>query len=353
MAQQVQPHGSVQGRAILSDTGAPAAGAFVSLLPAAQPQTLPEAGEYIVHEQVHRGDLHATVSADGLFTIDNVPPGDYTVLTYKPGYVSQDAEELQDTHSSDSIEKVRITAGESANVNLALQRGGRIEGQVRIDSGMPLPSASTALNTVAVNVEMETAAGKFVRFGGAAHTDAAGHYSTDELPPGRYIVFAAFPPMMIPTTHGLSSGSGRLVFASGVLRPSRARVVELSKQATLGGVDIVVPTENLHRITGRLIDSAGKAVTECFVRLYPEGEPELPLATPPDRNGNFVFTDLPDDHYIVSFRCDPVTRFLGLTSDGTGIRMLLEKQPFSPAKINVQVSGQDPPALLLRVQPTS
>ncbi|HTV09596.1 MAG TPA: carboxypeptidase-like regulatory domain-containing protein [Candidatus Aquilonibacter sp.] len=353
MAQQAQPSGLVQGRAILSDSGKRAEGALVSLFAVAPPQTFPQYGEYVVHDSIQPADLHATVAGNGTFTIDNVPPGEYSVMIYKPGYIKQDPRQTPGTYSPDSIRRVTVTAGGVAGVSLVLQRGGSIEGQVRFDDGRALPAGRTPMDGIAVNVEMETAPGTFARFGGAAHLDAEGRYDIDGLPPARYIVFLGLPPTMIETTRGLVSAGGRLLFAPGTNRASRARVIALSGEETQSGVDFNIPTRGLHAIRGRVIDSTGAPVTQGLVRLYPTGEPTLPLAAGVDRNGEFVFADLPDDSYTVSFESEGKTEFRGVTADGKGIRVFRGKPPYEPAKTDVQVSGQDPPAVILRVQPTS
>jgi hypothetical protein len=348
----VQPQGSVRGRAILSDSGKPAEGALVSLLAVAPPQTFPEYGEYVVHDSVQRDDLHATVAQDGTFAIDKVPPGEYSVLIYKPGYVKQDPRQTPGTYSPDSIKKLQVTPGGAASVSIAMQRGGSIEGQVRLEDGGALPTGGgTPAESVAVSVEMETAPGRFVRFGGAAHVDAEGHYSIGGLPPARYIVFTGFRPTMIETTRGHLVGGERLLFAPGTVRASRATVVELAADETRSGVDFDIPTRDLRRVHGRVIDSTGTPVTQGHMRLYPTGEPTLPLGAALDRNGEFVFADLPDDSYTVSFEAEGKVEFRGQTADGKGLRMFRDRPPFLPAKIDVQVSGQDPPAVLLRVQP--
>lgn len=74
----------------LQDTHGPAVGAFVSLFSAISAPKVPEVGEYVVRGNAVPQGLHGTVGSDGHFGIGNVPPGNYTIMLYKPGYVAQD-----------------------------------------------------------------------------------------------------------------------------------------------------------------------------------------------------------------------------------------------------------------------
>jgi len=69
----------------LAKTGAPATGAVVSLRQTSVgPIPIQGTGEYLYRPQER--DLNATVNRSGTFRIDEVPPGDYVLMTYKPGY---------------------------------------------------------------------------------------------------------------------------------------------------------------------------------------------------------------------------------------------------------------------------
>jgi len=343
--------GSVSGTIRLQDTRGPAVGAFISLLPAPSKLTLPEVGEYVVRDDdLPQFELHATVGSNGSFEIGNIPPGEYAVMLYKPGYISQDPRISVAPPSMRPVQRLRIVAGQRKTVELELERGGSIEGHVTFTDGRPAHTGMQIAHEIAVNVEAETEPGKFSRFGGAAHTDSNGHYSIDSLPTGRYIVFAGIGGNMVTTTRGRSWTSGRTVFAPSSVRASEAEIVDVQQSKSHAGVDIQVPTQGLHSVAGMVVDSSGKPVTEGLVRLYPKGEPDLSLAAPPGIHGEFLFTDLPDDEYTVRAESYGEISFLGITEDKTGMRMFRNKAPFAPVSTQATLAGRNVEALVLRVQ---
>lgn len=181
-AQQPPDTGSVAGFVHLMDAGKAAAGVIVSLLPpeSSGPSLIdPKTGEFVLRDEPRHDNLHTTVDTRGAFAIHNVVPGEYSLRAYAPGYLPQ------------NDDKVQVTAGAVVPVDLRLERGGAIEGEVRFDDGTPAHTGAQVAREVAVSVEIKTEEGKFLRSGGAAHTDSTGHYRIDGLPPGSYVVFAA------------------------------------------------------------------------------------------------------------------------------------------------------------------
>lgn len=354
--QQPAATGSVHGHAILQDTGKPATGAIISLLPAADAQPsfpISDEGEFLISDQPHLGDFHSTVDASGSFAIEHVTPGDYTVFTYMPGYIKQDASQPTGTlPESPTIQKLHILPGESAFADVQLERGGSIEGTVAFADGTPAHTGKQVYAEVAVNLEMMTAPGKFARFGGAAHTDAKGHYRLDSLPPAKYIVFTALPGGMVSTVRGESSSGGMLLYAPSTIRATQAQIVELHGLETRKDVDIEVPTTGLHTVSGKVVDKAGQPILKGLVRLFPRGEPNLSRAAPLDKNGEFSFDNVPDEQYTVTAEFEGETEFLGLTDDKAAIRMRRHKPPFTTVTADVSVNGQNPAALALTADAT-
>jgi hypothetical protein len=341
--------GSVAGKVFLQDTHGPALGAFVSLFSAISPPEVPEEGEYVMKDSTTPKDLNARVANDGSFEIDSVPPGQYGVLLYKPGYISQDPRLHVALPTLRSPQSIVVLAGQRRSIELEMERGGSIEGNVTLADGRAAHTGMQVAAEFAVNVEIETEPGKFNRFGGAAHTDSTGHYSIDSLPTGRYLVFTALPGGMVPTARGSVGTSGRVIFAPSSMRPSKAEVVEVQQPRVHSGVDIQVPTQGLHSIAGTLVDGSGNPITNGLIRLFPKGEPDLSLSAPPGIHGEFSFTDLPNDEYTLRAESYGESSVLGMTEDKTGIRMMRHKAPFAPVSIEVTISGHDSTAVVLRV----
>ena len=351
-AQGQQPTpGWVNGTVRLEDTHGPAVGAFVSLFSSAPEPMVPEVGEYVMRDSITPQGLHARVASDGSFEISSVPPGSYTVMLYNPGYIAQDPRVHVALPSLRSPQKITILSGQRKSLELVMERGGSIEGRVMFVDGRPAHTGLQVGAEIAVNVEVETEPGKFSRFGGAAHTDSNGHYSIGDLPTGRYIVFTAFPGNMVSTTRGRIGTSGRVIFAPSSVRASKAEVVEVQQPRSHSGINIEVPTQGLHSVTGTVVDGSGNPITVGLIRLYPKGEPNLSMSAPPGTHGEFSFTDLPDDEYTVRVESFGEVSFLGMTEDKTGMRMLRHKAPFAPVSIEVTVSDRDPAALVLKVAP--
>jgi Polysaccharide lyase family 4, domain II len=355
--------GTVHGNIHLADSGAPATGAIVSLVPTEESHQAapnPENGEFIVRDQPHRADFHATVDASGRFQIDHVKPGDYYILTYEHGYLSQDAYMPSGALSQEDgskapippfVKEVHVTPNGTNLVNLKLERGGTVAGTVRFVDGSPAHTGKQAASGVAVNVEIQTAEGKYARFGGAAHTDARGHYQIDDLPTASYVVFAAIPGKMVQTSRGLIGSSGAVIFAESTVRASKARLIQLQGTQTQNGVDIDIPVAGLHIVSGKVVSTSGQAINEGLVRLYPTGEPGLSLATPIGLDGAFSFDGVAEEQYTISVEFPDKVEFLGLTEDKTGMRMKRTKAPYAPISQAVTVAGQDPLPLVLQAEP--
>lgn len=351
-SQQAAAPATVRGMVTLEDTGAPAIGAVVSLRPTnLAPPPISPIGEFVVRDQPHLGDLNATVDRKGVFHIDGVPAGNYVLMTYRPGYFDPDA-----SAANDFMREVHVAAGEAKKIDVRLERGGTIEGQVRFDNGTPAHTGRQVADEVAVGVEIETL-GHLSPFGGAAHTDAEGRYSIGGLPPGVYIVSAGMPGKMVAVKGGGELGAGgRIVYAPRGLRASNAERIEVHPPGAVSGVDIVIQTHALYTISGKVIGPNGEPVTEGLLRLYPTGESILPRsspvrASPIGINGEFSFDDLPNDDYTIKFQSYPRYEMVGITADHRGVRYRMHKAPYAPAITQVRIFGQDSKNVVLRVTP--
>ena len=344
LSQQKEAHGAVHGVVVLKSTSASASGTVVSLRPRdIFPTSISASDEYVIRE---KPNLTAIVGRDGIFRMDNVPPGNYVLMTYKPGYFDPDA-----VAAKGFMRELHVAAGETRNIAIHLEHGGAIEGQIRFDNGTPAQTSRRVADGVAVSVEIESSSGSLGRFGDVAHTDAEGHYKIGGLPAGTYIVFAAMPGRMVAVKGGEVLSDSRIVFAPRGVRASKAERIEVHPPDTVSRVDIVVQTRALHTISGQVTDQNGAPVTEGLVWLSPAGETVLPRSSRLGKNGDFSFHDVPDDNYTVEYKSYPQAEVLGVTADGTGLRERMRKAPFFPAIRQVRISGQDLEGVVLRAKP--
>jgi hypothetical protein len=355
----------VGGTVYLADTGRPAEGAIVSLLPPQDrqgPVIDPKTGEFVVKDQPHRGDFHAVVQSDGSFQIEGVRPGSYYVLTYLPGYLSQDdyiypgalsPERDPSAKQPAFVPRVEIVPGRVEHVILRLERGGQIEGTVRFSGGKSAQTGDGIAGGIALSLEIRSREGEFIRSGGAAHTDSDGHFHFEGLTAGSYVIFAALPGGTVTTKRGSMGSGGEIVFCCNTVRASKARIIEVRGTERQDQVDIEIPSFGLHTLTGRVATMTGAVIDEGTVKLYPSGEPGLSRTTPIRTDGTFSFSDVPDEDYTVSVEFAGQVEFVGVTPDKTGMIMRMSQPPYQSVRQDVRVTGEDPQPIVLRAKRSS
>jgi hypothetical protein len=286
--------GSVTGKVLYEDTQGPARHANVFLQAPIDPRA-----RFIPHGE----GFAATTDLDGLFTISNVSPGEYYVVTRSEGYISPDDYVFPGALSPQLsgkpvqlppfVQLVAIVSGETKHVEIHLKRGGSISGSVTTSDGTPVPY-------VALTPKVKLSNGTFADLGGASHTDGSGHYRIDGLPDASYIVLGAMAGGAVPVFGGASvGGSGLMIFAGGGMRPSKARVIDVSAPNEYERVDIMIPLTGIHSVGGDVKASDGHRINHALIRLFPTGEPRFSLATPLAVDGTFSFQRVPPDSYTL------------------------------------------------------
>ena len=111
--------------------------------------------------------------ADGLFRLEHLPPGQYTVSANDLGFAALKREGLQ------------LKAGQELAVELALLRSATVEGTVRDALGQPVPHVHISAKLLGEPPSDEETE--------LTSSDKQGHYTLDRLPPGRYRLLAQSP----------------------------------------------------------------------------------------------------------------------------------------------------------------
>lgn len=358
-SQQSSLSGSLSGTIHLADSKAPASGVNVML----QVPFLPEQQRKEGYIFIEPGHFHATTDASGSFVITNVPVGEYYVVPNLSGYVSaQDyifpgalSPEVQDgARTPGFVRKIVISPKTTSHVDFQLDRGGAIEGTGICSDGRPNHTEASpgfCPTGVALNLSVKGQDGQFRRALGASHPDKGGHFRFEAVPSGTYIVFAALPGGMVRTSRGTQGSSGPIFFFGNTVRPSKARVVEVSGTATQTGVNITVSLTGLHTVRGQVQMPDGKLVNTGVVVLFPTGEKDPARANPLGIDGTFEFDQVVSGTYTVVVEHPPEFEFVGPAPDGKGIRMKRRKMLYVSSTQDVLVTDQDPPMITLRPTP--
>jgi len=126
---------------------------------------------------------HRPMTADGVFRLDNVSPGDYftTVQPLPPGYYVKAARLDQ----ADALEQPLVISGPASGaLDVLLSRsGGRVDGTVVDSRGQGVPGVEAVL------VPAQRMRWRFDLFR-TATTDSTGRFSLTGIPPGDYSLFS-------------------------------------------------------------------------------------------------------------------------------------------------------------------
>ena len=205
----------------------------------------------------------------GAYTIGELPAGVYTVMARRGGYVMQTLGQ-----SGPSSLPRRLTVEDRAkipNVDFRLQPGGVIAGRVIDDAGEPAEGVMLQVlqaQRVRGQVRYRPAGGR----GGMS--DDLGNFRLYGLAPGEYIVSAepSNGRMMgpaAPTRDAQATDTVR-TYAPGTPAPADAeRVRVVAGQVT--SIDIQLVASRVVTVSGRVVDSTGRALGAGMVMLRPDG----------------------------------------------------------------------------------
>ena len=238
--------GTIAGRVVDADTAAPLRNARIGLVP----------------EEGDEPDPVLT-DAEGRFRIANLPPGRYTLVASKPGYVSL---RYGARRALDRPRPVEVP-GDGSPIDIRLPRGAALSGRLVDDLGEPMPDVR-----VTAGVVIRTSAGTRITAIRSADTDDLGEYRIAGLPPGTYIV-SARPGPSIPDggiMFGMDPAANaptyeRLYYPS---TPSVAQARQLPLRAgdDLSDIDVTFRQIRRPRLSITVRDAAG-APASGFVQL--------------------------------------------------------------------------------------
>jgi hypothetical protein len=202
--------------------------------------------------------LHAVTGVDGAFTVKDVPPGEYMLSVARNGYVN---EVYGARHPMDPGVPLTLAPGKRMeDLIFRITPAGVIVGHVRDENGEALPGAQvTALLS-------RFADGKRTLIpAGAGTVNDLGEYRLFNLPPGRYLLSAAYEPnsrmgAMFIGAMGVHEEREGLVttYYPGTTDPAQAAAVNVDPGVEVRSLDFSLQPSGTFHVRGRVLGANSK-----------------------------------------------------------------------------------------------
>ena len=311
------PRGSIRGNVICMDTHTPARGAQIMLMPAGQ------AGE----GQQGSGDTAVSTELDGSFSLSHVAPGEYFVLAFAPGYlspidgikVSPDGKNHEEPGFIDAelrkrVKPVLVSGAEAVRADIELVRGAVLTGRVVYSDGSPATHVKVLLqhaeeagasSTETGVVDVGASIRAIFQQAGNSKPDDQGHFRLPGIPPGKYrlAVTQMNPSMGLGAAMEFIMDPGKVpsgtltVYSGNTLHKKQARVFELAAGDTVDGIDIVLPLNGLHSVSGVIAGKDGVPVDWASLDLSDTTDSSITFHTTAHTGGEFHFAGVPEGTY--------------------------------------------------------
>ncbi len=317
--------GRITGHVLCDDTHRPARGAFVLLVPVPAPGSrgIPPGATTTMNH----------VGSDGTYSIEHLPPGEYTVLAFFPGYLSAAddvlAEQIEHEAPQTSLDRdlflpngtVSLRGTETANFDISLHRGAAISGRVLYSDGAPAAQITLVLENTAAKPpkdpaktqeqEMNAALSRRVFTHQNFSTDDLGYFRLAGLQPGKYRL-AATQDSSAPTEGGGDIDGMGLLF-TGLADPhalrfyagdtphrAAAKVYELRAGDEVNGLEITLPTDALRQVRGTVTAKDGRTINIGDLTLTDNSDPTLVFDAKLQQDGTFLIPQVPAGNYTLA-----------------------------------------------------
>jgi hypothetical protein len=239
----------VVGRVTDADSKEPIAGVRVTLIPTRPPASPPTTAMWTT-------PLTGVTDEAGRFVVDGVTPGRHRVALQKQGYAFDPVD----------AEIIEVRAGQTMAGEMVLRRGGVLTGRILDERGEALSDVRVmALRRIAGRGDRMGALG-----GPGMVTNDLGEFRIAGLAAGEYTLMAASQPQ---SPFGGTPTSGSTAWAPtyypGTTDQAEAQTVTLSQADTVNGLEFRLISAAAYRVSGIVMDEAGKPVADAMLMLRP------------------------------------------------------------------------------------
>lgn len=317
--------GSVAGTVYCSDTHRPARGALVMAVRVGQ-------------DSDDSAPKMARTGIDGRYMLPHVPAGEYLVIAYQPGYLMPTNGAVATALGtggaaavSDDPKRRTVSVGDGpVRFDIQLDRGATVSGRVMYSDGSPDAQAKVELWSADAQpsgrYEANEPAHNYAQRMGidsGISIDDQGRYWIAGVVPGKYRVVVR--QTLMGDAEGANgsvdlrwpgaSAAALRVYAGDTLHEKDAKVFELKAGEETPGVDITVPLDAFHRLSGTVSAADGRTINMGEVTLKDANDASVWFHTQIDRDGTFVFANVPAGTYTLMTRS---ARIVEPTADPAG-----------------------------------
>lgn len=272
-----------------------------------------------------KGTRQVVTNDDGRFTFSELPPGRYSLVVDKPGYVK--------TYYGNKrpggmpATPVAVLAGQPApDITIRVPRGAVIAGVVRDQFGTPLSAAQVSVKQVTVvNGRRRMSDVPNLRVP-VAHTDDQGRYRIYGLPPGEYAVFCELSMRNVGNVRETNSAdvdavlrelrAGRSAAAlaappprqvslsggylPGVPDADSAQMITLAVGEERVGADILIGPLRALTVSGTSVGPGGAPMSNLMLVVVNAGTgARIVAGSGGVRDGRFTLSALPAGRYVL------------------------------------------------------
>lgn len=332
---------TVTGHVYLSDTKGPARKATVSLQTVAslEADTPPRHGGTFSSSDGEIESIAVQTRLDGSFSFNELKPGAYYVIGAYPGYISPylslalakgrspygdwqplNAEQQAAKKAAlDTIPRITVQPDRAASIDVTLERGAAISGNITFDDGNPAAGLEVTLLSQMLRDGKETWSeiqpvtdSPFVQI----TADDRGNYRFSGLPAGKYIVRMELTQMKFVTrtsSSGSRSSSGSsddsgwnpiTIYSGGATSLYKPHSFELSLGDEHTGEDFRIPISRYHTVTGTIVSAHdGHAIRRGQVELVSTDDNSfIGSANISEDTPEFTFHFVHDGEYVLTTR---------------------------------------------------